>query len=59
MAEKEINLVIKIMGILGVIFTLIALLTPWGDGTYTFGVFSSFYSSPFYIDFFYKFYVNW
>jgi len=52
MVEKEINLVTRIMGILGVIFTLITLLTPWGEGTYTFGIFSSFYSSPFYIDFF-------
>ena len=52
MTSKEMNMVIKIIGILGVIFCLLALLTPWSASSFTFGIFSEGYSSPFYIDFF-------
>jgi len=52
MVEKEINLVTRIMGILGVIFTLIALLTPWASYSFTFGLFAPGISYPFYIDYF-------
>ncbi len=48
---KEINIVMKIIGILGVIFCIVSLLTPWSSSAFTFGVFKLNYSSPFYYDF--------
>lgn len=52
MELKEMNMMIKIFGILGVIFCLLTLLTPWSESSFTFGFFSQIYSTPFYIDFF-------
>ncbi len=52
MQSKEIDMIIKILGILGVVFCLVALLTPWGYGAFTFGLFETGYSTPFYIDVF-------
>jgi len=52
MQSKEMDMIIKILGILGMVFCLVALLTPWGYGAYTFGLFETGYSSPFYIDLF-------
>jgi len=53
MVNKEMNMIITIMGIIGVIFCLIALLTPWGSppggSFFTFGTFSESSSSAFYI----------
>ena len=52
MQNKEFDMIINILGILGMIFCLIALIAPWGDGVYTYGVFQIGYSAPFYIDLF-------
>jgi phosphoglycerol transferase MdoB-like AlkP superfamily enzyme len=53
MQSKEMDTIIKILGILGMVFCLVALLTPWGGAeAFTFGLFGSGYSSPFYIDLF-------
>ena len=37
MEIKEMKLIIKIIGLVGAIFALIALFTPWGIGAYLFG----------------------
>jgi len=37
MISKETNMIIKILGIIGAIFILIAQFTPWGVGLYLFG----------------------
>lgn len=53
MELKETNMIIKILGILGAIFILIAQFTPWGVGLYLFGAdlgflgFNWFYASFF------------
>lgn len=52
MAEKEMKLILKVLGIIGVIFCLVALLVPWGNSVFTFGIFGDGYSTPFFIDLF-------
>ena len=52
MQSKEMDMLIKILGIIGMVFCLVALLTPWGSGAFTFGLFQTGYSTPFYIDVF-------
>jgi len=52
MESKQINTVIRVIGILGVIFCIVSLLTPWSSSAFTFGIFKDDYSAPFYIDFF-------
>jgi hypothetical protein len=52
MQNNEMNMVLKLIGILGVIFCLLALLLPWSDSSFTFGIFSDGYSTPFYVDLF-------
>lgn len=52
MKNKETNTIIRVFGILGIIFCLFSLLTPWSNSAFTFGIFSGEYSSPFYIDIF-------
>lgn len=53
MKSKEMNMIIKILGLLGAIFVLIAQFTPWGNGAYLFGAdfgflgFNWFYNSFF------------
>lgn len=37
MENKEMNMIIKIIGLIGVIFVLIAQFVPWGAGAYLFG----------------------
>jgi len=51
MGNKQVNMITKVFGIIGIILCLIALLTPWSSSAFTFGIFSDKYSSPFYIDF--------
>jgi hypothetical protein len=56
MQNKETKIIIQVMGLLGVIFCLIAFLTPWastyGVSIFTFGYFTNYDSSPFFIKFF-------
>ena len=52
MKNNKINIVIKVVSILGIIFGLVSLLTPWSYSLFTFGYFSENSSSLFYIDFF-------
>jgi hypothetical protein len=52
MAEKEMKIILKVLGIIGVIFCLVALLVPWSNNVFTFGFFSEIYSTPFFVDFF-------
>lgn len=52
MENKEINTVIRTIGILGIIFCIVSLLTPWSSSGFTFGIFKENYSTPFYIDIF-------
>jgi len=52
MQSNEMNMIMKIFGILGMVFCLIALLAPWGNGIFTFGIFAEGYSTPFGIDLF-------
>jgi len=53
MISKETNMIIKILGILGAIFILIAQFTPWGVGLYLFGADFGFLGfNWFYISFF-------
>jgi len=51
MENKEKNMIVQLIGILGVIFCLVSLLTPWSASVFTFGYFGADYSAPFYIDF--------
>ena len=37
MENKEMKLIVKIIGLVGAIFVLIALFVPWGIGAYLFG----------------------
>ncbi len=37
MTSKEMNMLVKILGLLGAIFVLIAQFVPWGGGAYLFG----------------------
>lgn len=37
MATKEMNLIVKILGLVGAIFVLIAQFVPWGRGAFLFG----------------------
>jgi hypothetical protein len=50
--NKKKNTIIRAFGILGIIFCIASLLTPWSSSAYTFGIFKEDYSSPLYIDFF-------
>lgn len=47
MANKEMSLIIKMLGLVGAIFVLIAMFVPWGAGAFLFGAsnggFSAFY----------------
>jgi len=52
MENKKINTVIRTIGILGIIFCIVSLLTPWSSSGFTFGIFKENYSTPFYIDIF-------
>ena len=52
MESKQINIVIRLIVILGTIFCIISLLTPWSGSAFTFGIFKENYSAPFYINFF-------
>jgi uncharacterized membrane protein len=50
--NKKKNIFFRIVCILGIIFCIISLLTPWSSSAFTFGIFKENYSSPLYIDFF-------
>ena len=52
MKNKKTNSGIKVFGILGIIFCIISLMTPWSSSAFTFGIFKDDYSAPYYIDFF-------
>lgn len=51
MENKKKNTIIRVVGILGIIFCIASLLTPWSSSAYTFGIFKEDYTSLFYIDF--------
>ena len=50
MPEKEMKLIIKILGLIGAIFVLVAQFVPWAGGLYLFGADYGFYGGW---DFFY------
>jgi len=53
MQNQEIKMLIRITGIIAIIFCILALALPWGEGVYTWGgeiLFGDI--SPFYIEFF-------
>lgn len=52
MENKKKNTIIRVVGILGIIFCIASLLTPWSSSAYTFGIFKEDYSNLLYIDFF-------
>ena len=52
MDKRDLNTLRRVISILGTIFCLAALLTPWSSFAFTYGVFGSEYSTPFYIGFF-------
>ena len=52
MQNKEAKLIIKIIGLIGAIFCLIAIFVPWAGGIHTFGAGYGNIWSIFYIDFF-------
>lgn len=52
MKNKRKNSGIKVFGILGIIFCIISLITPWSSSAFTFGLFKDDYSAIYYIDFF-------
>ena len=52
MQNQEIKMIIRIMGIIAVIFCLLALVLPWGEAFYTWGFSYSGVTYPFYIEFF-------
>jgi uncharacterized membrane protein len=52
MDKRDLNVLRRVISILGTIFCLAALLTPWSSFAFTYGVFGSEYSTPFYIRFF-------
>lgn len=52
MDNKKKNTVIRVVGILGIIFCIASLLAPWSSSAYTFGIFKEEYSNLLYIDFF-------
>jgi uncharacterized paraquat-inducible protein A len=37
MQNKEINLIIRLLGMVGIIFCILALVMPWGGSLFTFG----------------------
>jgi hypothetical protein len=49
--NKKKNTIIRVVGILGIIFCIASLLTPWSSSAYTFGIFKEDYSNLLYIDF--------
>lgn len=52
MPNKEMNMVLKILGIIGAIFCLIAIFVPWGGGVYLWGEDLGYTWSIFHIEFF-------
>ena len=52
MDKRDLNVLRRVISILGTIFCLAALLTPWSSFAFTYGIFGSEYSTPFYIGFF-------
>jgi hypothetical protein len=52
MQNKEAKLIIKIIGLIGAIFCLIAIFVPWAEGVHTFGAGYADVWSIFYVDFF-------
>ena len=52
MQNQEMKMIIRITGMIAVIFCLLALVLPWGEYFYTWGISGYNYTSPFYIDFF-------
>ena len=52
MERKDAMNLLKILVLLAVIFTGIAILVPWGNGLYLWGFNFAFVWSIFYIDFF-------
>jgi len=52
MQSKEMNMIMKIMGLLVLIFCLIALFVPWGTYIYTWGISGPGYTNAFYTDVF-------
>jgi hypothetical protein len=52
MQNQEMKMIIRIMGIIAVIFCLLALVLPWGTYVYTWGFSTPYMTSPFYIDLF-------
>ena len=52
MDKRDLNVLRRVISILGTIFCLAALLTPWSGFAFTYGVFGNEYSTPFYIQFF-------
>jgi zinc-ribbon domain len=52
MQSKEMNMIMKIMGLLALIFCLIALFGPWGNYIYAWGFSGPGYTNAFYTDFF-------
>jgi len=52
MENRQISLIIKILGIIGTIFCLVAIFVPWGAGAYPWGFSLGNLTTVFYIDFF-------
>jgi hypothetical protein len=53
MISKETSMIVKILGVIGAIFLLVAQFTPWGVGLYLFGADLSFLGfNWFYVSFF-------
>lgn len=52
MQSREMNMIMKIMGLLAIIFCLIALFGPWGNYIYAWGISGPGYTNAFYTDVF-------